>query len=143
MEKTAKIAAKIAGNMFLGGALTDFLIEKVESSSNSASEAAKKNLESLNQEAMRQKIEMDLALQHSRVAQELAIAQRIENAKTVEIEEFYDISGKGQGGLAVDANSLTASLGASGERSKVSKRVYRFTGFKQNPEVEKIEQEVT
>lgn len=60
MEKTAKIATKIAGNMFLGGALTDFLIEKVESSSNSASEAAKKNLESLNQEAMRQKIEMDL-----------------------------------------------------------------------------------
>ncbi|MNF73588.1 hypothetical protein D3C84_555940 [compost metagenome] len=134
------MAAKIAGNMILGGALTNFLIEKVESSSNAADEAAKKDLETLNQEAIRQRIEMELALQHARIAQELAIAQRIENATSVEIEEFYDISRKGQGGLGVDAVSRTASLGVSGEHNKVSKRVYRFTGFKLNSETETIEQ---
>jgi hypothetical protein len=140
VEKTSKMAAKIAGNMILGGALTNFLIEKVESSSNATDEAAKKDLETLNQEAIRQRIEMELALQHARIAQELAIAQRIENAKSVEIEEYYDISNKGQAGLGVDAASQTASLGVSGEHNKVSKRVYRFTGFKMNSEIEAIEQ---
>lgn len=125
--------------MIFGGALTNFLIEKVESSSNAADEASKQDLETLSQEAARQRIEMELALQHARIAQELAIAQRIENATSVEIEEYYDINNKGQGGLNVDATSQTASLGASGEQNKVSKRVYRFTGFKFASETKIIE----
>ena len=129
MDETTKIAAKIAGKMILGGALTNFLIDKVESSSNAADEAAKKDIETLNQEAARQKIEMELALQHSRIAQELAIAQRIDNAAEVEIEEYYDSTAKGQGGLNIDAESKTASLGGAGERNRVSKRVYKFKGF--------------
>ena len=143
LDETTKIAAKIAGNVILYGALTNFLIDKVESSSNAADEAAKKDLEALNQEAARQRIEMELALQHSRIAQELAIAQRIENAAEVEIEEYYDSSAKGQGGLNLDAESRTASLGGSGERNRVSKRVYKFKGFNPIPDTETISQELS
>ena len=143
MDKTTKIAVKIAGNVILGGALTNFLIDKVESSSKAADEAAKKDIETLNLEAVRQKIEMELALQHSRIAQELAIAQRIENAAEVEIEEYYDSTAQGQGGLNLHAESKTASLGVSGERNRVSKRVYKFKGFNPVSGVETIPQDLS
>lgn len=143
MDGNTKVAVKIAGDFLLGKTLTNFLIEKVEASSNAADEAAKKDIGSLNHEAACQRIEMELALQHSRIAQELAIAQRIENAADVEIEEYYDTLTKGQGGLNVDADSRTASLGASGEHSRVTKRVYKFKGFKRVPDLETIEQDLS
>ena len=70
MGNTTKVAAKIAGNIVLGSTLTNFLMKKVEASSNEVDAAGKKDLDALNQEAARQKIEMELALQHARVAQE-------------------------------------------------------------------------
>jgi len=45
---------------------------------------------------MRQELEGRIAEYQARVAQEVAIAKRIDNALEVENEEFYDTSGEGQ-----------------------------------------------
>ena len=67
-----------------------------------------------------------MAQAQARVAQELAIARRIEGAADVQIEEYYEYSGDGSLGLKTDGNGLT--IGASGSGQRVSKRIYRFTG---------------
>ncbi|SQI37955.1 Uncharacterised protein [Providencia alcalifaciens] len=48
-------------------------------------------------------------------------------AQEVEIEEYYDINGKGTVGLKTEQEGIT--FGASGEGSKVTKRVIKFSGF--------------
>lgn len=70
---------------------------------------------------------MDIQAHQARVAQELAIAERIASSNEVEIEEYYEGAGKGQAGLM--ANAETASIGVSGEGRRVTKRVVRFGGF--------------
>ena len=65
-----------------------------------------------------------MAEAQARVAQELAIAKRIEVAEEVEMEEFYDYSGEASLGLKADKQSVSLGAGASGRR--VSKRIYRF-----------------
>jgi hypothetical protein len=84
-------------------------------------------LTELKQESARQELLAQIAQAQSRVAQELAIATRINTAEVVEIEEFYDTSGKGGISATMQGESLTA--GISGEGRKVTKRVYKFTGW--------------
>ena len=60
----------------------------------------------------------------------------VDSAEEVEIEEFYDASGKGHAGLSVDANAATGSFGLGGEGRKVTTRIYRFKGL--HVEAEKI-----
>lgn len=129
-----KVAARIAG-----GPLVGLIIDGVEASSKSMDDASEKNIEFLREEAAKQQIKMDYSQHQARVAQELAIAKRIENATEVEIEEYYDNSGKGSAGLNVNVESQTGSLGVSGENRRVSKRVYRFKGIAEN-EFETYEQ---
>ena len=86
-------------------------------------------IEQLHAEADRQEITMKMAEGQARVAQEVAIARRIETAEEVEIEEFYDYSGEGYAGLKTDGATLGLGVGASGKR--VSRRVYRFKGSTQ------------
>lgn len=74
----------------------------------------------------RQENEMRRLEAQAKVAQEMAIASRIESAAEVQIEEYYDYSGEGKLGANVDDKGL--SLGASGAGRRVSKRIYRFTG---------------
>lgn len=81
-------------------------------------------LAKLEAEAKRQEISLHMAKMQALVAQELAIAHRIENALEVEIEEYYEGSAKGGIGASTDGSSASLSLG--GEGRKVSKRVYRF-----------------
>jgi len=69
---------------------------------------------------------MRTAEAQARVAQEVAIARRIETAKEVEIEEFYNYSGEGLIGVKSDGESI--SLGAGGAVRRISKRFYRFRG---------------
>ena len=69
---------------------------------------------------------MEFQAHQARVAQELAIAERISVSHEVVIEEYYEGAGKGQLGLKVDAEAL--SLGASGDGRRVTKRVIRFSG---------------
>ncbi|WP_251855399.1 hypothetical protein [Enterococcus italicus] len=65
----------------------------------------------------------------SNFLKEIAIAERINNSETVEIEEYFEGSGKGEGGIGVDFQAKTGKLGGSGESSKITKRVYKFTGL--------------
>lgn len=134
MENGWKVAARIAG-----GPLVGLIIDGVEASSKSMDDASEKNIESLREEAAKQQIKMDYSQHQARVAQELAIAKRIENATEVEIEEYYDNSGKGSAGLNVNVETQTGSLGVSGENRRVSKRIYRFKGIAEN-EFETYEQ---
>jgi len=85
-------------------------------------------LSKLTEEAKRQEISLHMARIQAQVAQELAIAHRIENAEEVEIEEYYEGTGKAGAGVSTDGASASLSLGAEGR--KVTKRVYRFTGNK-------------
>lgn len=105
-----------------------FLIEKIsESTVNSTSESNSSNsLEDLQLSARKQELQMQMAEAQAKVAQELAIAKRIELAEQVEIEEFYDTSGEGNLGLKADEKGVT--LGASGAGRKVTKRIYKFSG---------------
>jgi len=118
-----KEIAKIAG-----GPLVGIVIDNVQSSSNSMKEASSKNIEALREEALKQEIQMEFSKHQARVAQEVAIAKRITNAIEVEIEEYYDNSGKGNAGLNINQEAQTASIGLSAENRKISKRIYRFKG---------------
>jgi len=123
MSETWKKAARV-----VGGPIAGLVIDGLEASSNSINEASNTSLAALREEAVKQEIKMEFSQHQARVAQELAIAKRIENAVEVEIEEYYDNSGKGTAGLSVNAETQTGSFGLSSENRKVSKRVYRFKG---------------
>ena len=45
----------------------------------------------------------------------------------MEIEEYYEGSGKASAGLKADAEALT--LGLAGEGIRITRRVYRFTAY--------------
>lgn len=75
---------------------------------------------------------MAMAREEARVAQELAIAKRIELAEEVEIAEFYGLEGDGSAGLCADSSSVTFGLKGSGRR--MTKRVYKFRGFRSDIE---------
>ena len=86
----------------------------------------------LEQSAMEAKITAEVLTNQAKVQQEQAIATRILLAEVVEIEEYYDISGKGNLGLSADGASETITLGASLQGKKISKRVIKFSGFNNN-----------
>jgi hypothetical protein len=83
-------------------------------------------LPALRDEEIRQEIAMRMAERQAKVAQEIAIARKIELAHEVEIEEFYDASAEGTLGAKTDGTSL--SLGAGAKANRVVRRVYKFRG---------------
>lgn len=113
--------------------------EGVEAAAKAISKASDKGVEPLREEVHKQNLQMQFAQQQARVAQELAIARRIDNAEEVEIEEFYDTSGNGHVGLTVDGKSKTGSFGLGAEGRQVTKRVYHFKGWR-SQDVEVITQ---
>ena len=76
--------------------------------------------------AMRAEIQASVLLTQAKVEQELAISRRIDSAEEVEIEEYYDISGKGNLGLNIEGEAIDLGLSAKGR--KVTKRIIRFKG---------------
>ena len=80
----------------------------------------------LKEESFRQEIKSRAMQAQAKVEQELAIARRIDSAEEVEIEEYYDTSGKGTSGLQTDGS--TASVGIGGEGRRVTKRIIKFKG---------------
>lgn len=74
----------------------------------------------------RQELHMRMLEAQARVAQEVAIARRIETAEEVEMEEHYDYSREGKIGGKVDGSG--ASIGAGGAGRTVSRRIYKFRG---------------
>lgn len=97
--------------------------------SNSLKVSESKDMSVIDSEAQKQALELQMAHAQAKVAQELAIAQRIENAEEVVIEEYYAGEAKGNVGATSDEKGIT--VGASAEARKVTKRIYRFIGGKQ------------
>ena len=122
--KIALEAAKIGLNP------TAYLLGQIAESTSKnvthGNSVAAKELTALRAEAERQELQMRISEAQARVAQEIAIARRIESAEEVEMEEFYDYSGEGSVGGKLDEKGLFVGAGGSGRR--VSKRVYRFRG---------------
>lgn len=116
--------------------LSWLIAEAAEKSFEAVSKASDKGTQQLSDEVQKESLKMAFAQQQARVEQELAIARRIDNAVEVEIEEFYDTSGKGTAGLNADANSKTVSVGLGAEGRHVTKRVYRFKGRHATEEIE-------
>ncbi|MCI5191486.1 MAG: hypothetical protein D3905_17230 [Candidatus Electrothrix sp. AS4_5] len=93
--------------------------------SNESKRASESNdINILNDEAEKQKVELLMAEMQARVAQEMAIAQRIQSAHEVEIEEYYEGIGEGNAGIKAAEGSINVGVGGKG--SKVTKRIYRF-----------------
>jgi len=103
---------------------TSYLIDSFAQSLKDKEEPS--GLVELRVEAERRELEMRMAEAEARVAQELAIARRIETAHEVEMTEYFDYSGKGHVGLKADAESISVGAGGSGRR--VSKRKFIFKG---------------
>ena len=80
----------------------------------------------VNKETERLENEMRRLEAQAKVAQEMAIASRIEQALEVQIEEFYEYAGEGKAGLTADQKGLT--IGVSGAGKRISKRIYKFSG---------------
>jgi uncharacterized protein (DUF1786 family) len=87
------------------------------------------SIQQISDEATRQELTLQMAEAQARVAQEVAIARRIDNAEEVEIEEFYDTAGEGSVGLKGSEQGVTVGLHGNGRR--VSRRVYRFKGWRE------------
>jgi len=104
--------------------------EGAEKAAQLVANASDKGFDQLREELAKQNLQMQFAQQQARIAQELAIARRIDNAEEVEIEEFYDTSGKGSAGISIDQSSQTASIGVGAEGRLVTKRVYHFKGWR-------------
>jgi hypothetical protein len=117
-------AAKIAINP------TSYLLEKIVKSASKNVESPKPDgsddIVALRLETERQELEMRIAEAQARVAQEVAIARRIQTADEVEMEEYYDYSGDGHIGGKYDGTNI--SIGAGGSGRRVSKRIFKFKG---------------
>ncbi len=124
--KVASIAGKIALETMVPGYIRSIYSALLESQEE-VKTAESEGLESLGKEAEKQRILMEFQAHQARVAQELSIAERITSSHEVEIEEYYDGSGKGHIGLKTEGESI--ALGASGEGRRVTKRIIRFTGL--------------
>lgn len=84
----------------------------------------------LDNEAKFQRLEMQIAHDQAKVAQESAIAKPTKNAHEVIIEEYYEGESKGQLGVTGGGRGLT--VGASVEGKRIIKRVYKFIGGSSN-----------
>lgn len=126
-KATAKAAARATLTAFLPFGATVW--DAAEKAQKAVDSAATKGMEDLKAELAKQELRGQFEHQQARIAQELAIAQRIANAEEVEIEEYYDGSGKGNAGLGIDMNAKTAHLGVGAEGRRVTKRIYRFKGL--------------
>ena len=98
--------------------------EKTEEAIRQAQDAA-----AVERELSIQRALLQLAEDRARVARELAIARRIDTAEEVELEEHFDHSVEGKAGLQMKEKG--AELGLSGAGRTVSKRVYRFKGWRE------------
>lgn len=123
MSTSEKVIAAINPHVYLIGKGVQSAVEKVQTIANDETST----MDKLKEEAARQEIIAQVSEAQARVSQEVAIAQRINTAQEVEIEEFYDTSGKS--GLSANITGEVITGGLTGEGRKVTKRIYRFTGW--------------
>lgn len=120
MSTKEKVMMALNPSVFLIAKGTEKAIEKFQNMSDST-------IDELKIESARQELLAQMSQAQAKVAQELAIATRINTAEVVEIEEFYDASGKG--GIETNMTEGTISGGINAGARKVTKRVYKFTGW--------------
>lgn len=118
---------KKAGKFALLGPIGYLISDSMTKSSEEMDSAKALAIEKLREEAARQEILMSFQQHQARVAQEMAIAERISNAAVVEIEEFYDLSGNTELGLKANGKTEAVSIGLEAEARKVTRRIYRFS----------------
>lgn len=114
--------------------LSYIVLEGAEKAVDALQKAANKDLQALELEAAKQQIFLQVSQAQARIAQEMAIARRIDNAEEVEIEEFYDTSGKAGIGANLDAKTESITASISGEGRKITKRIYHFRGWREESE---------
>ncbi|MEW5834644.1 MAG: hypothetical protein AB1832_06230 [Pseudomonadota bacterium] len=124
--KIASIAGRAAVEAIVPGYVRA-IYSALSDSQGEVKAAESQGLASLEEEAKKQRVVMEFQAHQARVAQELAIAERIASSHEVQIEEYYDGSGKGHVGLKAEGESI--AVGASGEGRRVTKRIIRFTGW--------------
>ena len=125
MSKVWEVAKR---GIWIGSPIAGLVIEGVELAAKAVSSASDQGLGALKEEVAKQEIRLRFELQQAKIAQELAISERISNAEVVEIEEFYDVSGSAPAGAHVNKDSAACGLGAEGK--SVTKRIYQFRGFR-------------
>jgi hypothetical protein len=122
----------------LPGGIAALLLKKTgEIIRDAVAENSNKSIEKISEETSRQEMITQQLIDNARVEQEMAISMRIAMSEVVHIEEYYDLSGEGKLGLSVSessgtggTSSDTVTLGASGSGKKISKRVYKFIGWR-------------
>jgi hypothetical protein len=92
------------------------------------------DIQKIRAEATIQELNGVISESQVKILQELAIARRIDTAEEVEIEEFYDTQGKGKAGLSSGDEGF--NLGLAGEGRRVTKRIYRFKGYREGTLIE-------
>lgn len=123
-KKNAEKVLMVANpQLYLLGKGVQLAVEKIQGMANDKS----LTIDELGEELRRQEMVLQISEAQSRIAQELAIAQRINTAQEVDIEEFYDTTGKG--GLSAGLSDGAIKAGLTGENKRVSKKIYRFTGW--------------
>jgi len=108
--------------------LASYITEKIIESSTKSSTIIDSGTDIEIQKEIERKIAETKILElEAKISQELAIANRIENAIDVEIEEYYEGSGSGKAGANKDEKGI--NFGLTGEGRKVTKRIYKFKGL--------------
>jgi len=107
---------------------TGYLIEKMlnKSLESFSKTSEKSSLQELQEDALKEEIKASVLENQAKIEQELAIARRIDSAEEVEIEEYYDVSGKA--GLGINGSEEAISIGVNGEGRRITKRVVKFKG---------------
>lgn len=116
--------------LYFGNPLLGLAADAAEKAYEMVDSASKKGVDELRTELAKQEMKLQFERQQARIAQEIAIANRIHGAEEVEIEEFYDSATKGSAGLSANLEKQTASLGGEAEGRQVTKRIYRFKGWR-------------
>ncbi len=122
---------------FVAGTLFNLGLKKI---TEQFDKSADSTISEMQEAAMRVEIQASVLLTQAKVEQELAISRRIDSAEEVEIEEYYDISGKGNIGLNIESETIDFGLSAKGR--KVTKRIIRFKGCGPLIQVPKSSEEI-
>lgn len=126
--KAENIFTGVASLMFPQVALAKKLFDLASDAVENSKDIAKSSTQELREQAERQELEQRIKQANAKIAQEYAIAARIQTADEVEMEECYEYVGGGSGGIQANLTTGDVGLNASGEVRRVSKRIYRFKG---------------
>lgn len=110
------------------GYLIELAVRKTMDAFSTSATNSDVSAEELNEDATKANIQSSVLQEQAKVEQELSIARRILIAEEVEIEEFYDTTGKGGVGIKQEEGD-GFSLGAHGSGRRITKRVIKFKGF--------------